>query len=114
MQLEVDYRPGTSLFLKHGVVGLMGGIFNSGEDVFPFEKGVVGKDLLKGSTGRQEFQNVRDANTLSAYARATPALPFLDGDALKSIWVHKSATSIPRGDRRDGRDEGPGLPCPPR
>jgi hypothetical protein len=69
--IEVDYtnRSGTSRRPKHNVIGLIGGVINSSENVFPFQRGVVGQDLLNGSSGPKQFKNIRDPNALAPDAR---------------------------------------------
>ena len=73
------------------MIGLSGGVFNGGKDIFLLQKSVIGKDFFKGRFGSQQFQNIRDADSESAYARAASALTFFHRNALESLAIHNSA-----------------------
>ena len=52
------------------MVGLVCGVFDRGEDVFPLQRQVIREDFLEGSARRQELQEHRTHN-----AQATNACP---------------------------------------
>jgi len=57
--------------------------FESGEDVFGFEIGVVLEDLVFGDAGRQEFENVFNSDPHAANAGAAAALIGIDRNAVE-------------------------------
>ena len=70
------------------MIGLPGGVFDGGKNVFLLKKRVVGKDFFKGSFGSQQFQNIRHPDSESANARAASAFTFFHRNALESLAIH--------------------------
>lgn len=54
-----------------------------GGNVFSFEVGIIGKDLLTAFTGGKQFQNIADPDTQAANAGAATALIGIDGDSFR-------------------------------
>lgn len=65
------------------MVGLSGGVFDGGKNIFPLKKRVVGDNFFKGSFGSQQFQDIRHSDSESAYAWAASAFTFFHRDALE-------------------------------
>ncbi len=59
---EAGCQPETSCHFDHNMIGLVSGIGDGGQNVFPFEIRVVGEDLLVRCSASQQFQNVGNAN----------------------------------------------------
>jgi len=72
------------------MIGLSGGVFDGGKNIFLLKKRVVGKDFFKGSFGSQQFQNIRHTHSESANAGAASAFTFLHSNALESLAIHNS------------------------
>ncbi len=70
------------------MVGLAGRVLNRGQDVVAFQKGIVPQNFLEGSTGTEQSQHVGHTESFAANTRATAALAWLDGDALKQFRFH--------------------------
>jgi hypothetical protein len=73
------------------MIGLSGGVFDGGKNIFLLKKRVVGKNLFKGSFGSQQFQSIRHTDSESAYAGAASAFTFFHRNALDSLAIHNSA-----------------------
>jgi hypothetical protein len=73
------------------MIGLSGGVFDGGKNIFLLKKRVVGKDFFKGGFGSQQFQNIRHPDSESAYAGAASAFTFFHRDTLESLAIHNSA-----------------------
>ena len=73
------------------MIGLSGGVFDGGKNIFLLKKRVVGKNFFKGSFGSQQFQNIRHPDSESANAGAASAFTFLHRNALESLAIHNSA-----------------------
>jgi len=71
------------------MIGLPGGVFDGGKNIFLLEKRVVGKDFFKGSFGSQQFQNIRHPDSESAQAGAAS---FFHRNALESLGIHNLAS----------------------
>jgi hypothetical protein len=69
-QLSVDEKA-QSRAPQDGVIVLAGGEFEYRGDVFGFEVGIVGEDLVPRRTGREKVEDVLHADTEAANARAT-------------------------------------------
>jgi hypothetical protein len=73
------------------MVRLVGGVVECGEDVFTLEKWVVGENFFKGSASAEEFEDIRNANTVSANARTPAALAGFDRDSIESFQIHRNS-----------------------
>jgi hypothetical protein len=76
------------------VVGLVGRILKRGEDIFFFQERIVRQNLFERCTCGEHFENVCNADSLSANARATAALSGFNADPTKSISLHRSLLSV--------------------
>ena len=88
MILAVDYRQEISRALQDDVISLMGGVLQGGKNVFAFQEWIVGQNLVEGSSGAQEFQNIADAHSESANAGASTTLTHFNGDAIEALEIH--------------------------
>jgi hypothetical protein len=68
---------------EHRVVQAPGGVPEDRSNVFTFEVGVVGDDLLRGLASREPIEDVDHPNAHAADARTTAALVGVDGDAIE-------------------------------
>ncbi len=73
------------------MIGLMGGVFNCGVDVFTFEERIVCQDFIETRTVRQKLKYVRDAKTLPTDARTASAFAVFNGNSFESIRAHSFA-----------------------
>jgi hypothetical protein len=61
--------------LQDRVVGLVCGVFDRGDDVFPLERRIIGEDFLEGSTCRQKLKDVGHTDAQAANALWPAGLP---------------------------------------
>ena len=79
------------------MIGLPGGIFNGGQNIFPLKKRVVGKNFFKRGVGSQKIQDIRNPNSKPADARAAPTLAFFYGNTLEPFDIHNPRILIGTG-----------------
>ena len=65
------------------MLGLKGRVLNGGEDIFPFEKRVIGENLFECRASTKQMQNIRYPESQAADTRTASAFARLDGDPLK-------------------------------
>ena len=71
------------------MISLMGGIVNGGENIIPFERGVICQDFLNRSPSCQQFKHISNANTLPTNAGSAPTFALLDCDPFQTLKIHK-------------------------
>jgi len=67
------------------VVGLVCGVFDRGDDVFPLKRRVIRKDFLEGSARRQKLKHVGHTNAQATNARPPAAFPFFYRNPLQPL-----------------------------
>jgi hypothetical protein len=72
------------------MIGLSGGVFDGGKNIFLLKKRIVGKDFFKGGFGSQQFQNICHTDSESAYAGAASALTFFHRNALEPLAIYNA------------------------
>jgi len=73
---------------KDGVIRLVSGILDGGENVFALKAGIILQDLFDGGSSAQQFQDVGDADSHAANTRAATALGVVDGDSGEAFLDH--------------------------
>jgi hypothetical protein len=69
--------------LQNDVLGLKGRVLNGSENVFPFEKRIIGENLFKGRACTQEMQNIRHPDPQATNAGPAPTFALLNRNSLK-------------------------------
>jgi len=62
------------------MVSLVGGVFDSGEDVLTLEEWIIRQNFLDGRAGAQKFEQVGHAYAEATNTRATSAFTFFDSN----------------------------------
>ncbi len=70
------------------MVGLVGGVFDGGENILPLKERVVGEDFVHTGPGGKQLEHIGDAHAIAPDARSPAALAFFDCDPLQAIEVH--------------------------
>ena len=70
------------------MVRLVGSILDRGENVFAFQEGVFGEDLVYRGSRAKELKDVRDPQAIAANAGTSAAFAFFNGDPIHAIQVH--------------------------
>jgi len=68
---------------QNRVIALTRGEFEDGGNIRRFKQRIILQDLLARSAGRQEIQDVLDANAQGPDARTSAALLWINGDAVQ-------------------------------
>jgi len=74
-----------SRHLQNRVMGLVGRVFDSCQDVFALKERVVGEDLLDGSSCSQQLEDVGDTNSEPANAGTPPALAIFNRNSTEPV-----------------------------
>jgi hypothetical protein len=69
--------------LQNDVISLYGGILNRRQNIFSFQKRVIGKDFLESCTSAQQLQYIHNPDAFARDARPSAALARLDGNPLE-------------------------------
>jgi hypothetical protein len=77
--------------LQYGVIGLPGGVFDRGKDIFPLKKRILGENRIKRGISSQQFKGIRDPDAESPKARASTAFALFYGNTLKAFAIHNPA-----------------------
>ena len=75
--------------MQDGVVCLASRIFNGGEYILFLQEGIVRQNFFIGSPGREEIQNVGNAQAKASNARAASALSFFHRYPLQPFVAHE-------------------------
>jgi hypothetical protein len=79
------------------VIGLIRSIINRGEDIFVFQRGIIGENFFEQSSGSEQLKNVSHSDTLSTDAWAASTLAFFYCDPAKAFQVHKLDSAFENG-----------------
>jgi hypothetical protein len=82
--------------LQDDVLGLKGRVLNGSENIFSFEKRIVGENLFETRASTQQVQNIRDPDAQAANAWTAPAFARLDGNPLKQFRVGHLSYTLPQ------------------
>jgi len=70
----------------------MSGVLDRCENILAFEIGTVSENFFEAGAGRQQFQNIGNADAHTADARTTAALSVINGDAIEVFGLHVSTS----------------------
>jgi hypothetical protein len=87
------------------VIGLIGGVVDSSENVFTFQERVITQDFLKGGSCSKQFKNISYADALAANTGTPSTFAFFDSDSTKTLQIHVTRSSfkircLPLNDKR--------------
>ena len=70
------------------MIGLTGGIFDGGENVVPFDAGVISENLLKACSGAEQGKNIGDTNAHPPNTGPSATLRVINRDSSQEIQIH--------------------------
>jgi hypothetical protein len=76
------------------MISLVGCVLDGRQDVFALQEGIIGEDLLDGSSCSQQFEEIGDTNSEPANAGAPPTLALFNRNSTESVQVHGPTHSL--------------------